>query len=37
MFEKSFTKIANAVAYMAGLPLTFIACLLIVLVWAVSA
>jgi low affinity Fe/Cu permease len=36
MFEKSFTKIANAVAYMAGLPLTFIACLLIVLVWAVS-
>jgi low affinity Fe/Cu permease len=36
MFEKSFTKIANAVAVMAGLPLTFIICCVVVVAWAVS-
>ncbi|TPM41061.1 low affinity iron permease family protein [Mesorhizobium sp. B2-3-2] len=34
--EKLFTKIANTVAHLAGLPLTFAACCLIVIVWAVS-
>ncbi|PWK72804.1 low affinity iron permease family protein [Aminobacter sp. AP02] len=36
MYEKVFTKIANKVAYAAGLPLTFAACCLVVVVWAVS-
>ncbi|CAN7160768.1 low affinity iron permease family protein [Aminobacter sp. LjRoot7] len=36
MFEKGFTKIANKVAYAAGLPLTFLGCCVVVLVWAVS-
>jgi len=36
MFEKLFTRIANKVAHLAGLPLTFAACCLIVVVWAVS-
>ena len=34
--EKLFTKIANWVAHITGLPLTFAACCLIVVVWAVS-
>ncbi|RWC55622.1 low affinity iron permease family protein [Mesorhizobium sp.] len=34
--EKHFTKIANWVAHMAGLPPTFAACCLIIVVWAVS-
>ncbi len=36
MLEKPFTKAANAVAYVTGLPLTFIACVALVLVWAIS-
>ncbi len=36
MFEKTFTRIANTVAYASGLPLTFILCALVVVVWAVS-
>lgn len=36
MFEREFTRIANRVAYAAGLPLTFLGCCLIVLAWAVS-
>lgn len=36
MFERIFTKIANKVAHAAGLPLTFAACCLVVVVWAVS-
>lgn len=36
MFEKSFTKVANAVAYACGLPLTFMGCVLVVVVWGVS-
>lgn len=36
MFEKLFTRVANKVAHIAGLPLTFAACCLIVVVWAVS-
>jgi low affinity Fe/Cu permease len=36
MFEKLFTRIANKVAHLAGLPLTFAACCLIVVVWALS-
>lgn len=36
MFETVFTRIANKVAYAAGLPPTFAACCLIVVVWAVS-
>jgi len=36
MFEKLFTRVANKVAHLAGLPLTFAACCLIVVVWAVS-
>lgn len=35
-FNGTFTKIANTVAHAAGMPATFIACCLIVLVWAVS-
>ena len=34
--EKLFTRIANTVAHLAGLPLTFVGCCLIVVVWAVS-
>jgi low affinity Fe/Cu permease len=34
--EKLFTKIANWVAHIAGLPPTFAVCCLIVVVWAVS-
>ncbi|WP_027034919.1 low affinity iron permease family protein [Mesorhizobium ciceri] len=34
--EKLFTKIANWVAHVTGLPLTFAVCCLIVVVWAVS-
>ena len=34
--EKLFTKIANWVAHVTGLPLTFAACCLIVVVWAVT-
>ncbi len=34
--EKHFTKIANEVAYAAGKPVTFIACVTIILVWAVT-
>lgn len=36
MYEKVFTRIANKVAYAAGLPPTFAACCLIIVVWAVS-
>ena len=36
MFEKTFTRIANTVAYVSGTPLTFIVCALVVVVWAVS-
>lgn len=36
MFEKTFTRIANTVAYVSGMPLTFIVCALVVVVWAVS-
>jgi low affinity Fe/Cu permease len=36
MFEKSFTRIANAVAYVSGMPFTFIVCVLVVVAWAVS-
>jgi low affinity Fe/Cu permease len=36
MYEKLFTKIANKVAVLAGMPLTFACCFLVVLVWAVS-
>lgn len=36
MLEKSFTRAANAVAYITGLPVAFIACLALVLGWAVS-
>jgi low affinity Fe/Cu permease len=35
-FNGTFTKIANAVAHAAGMPATFIACCLIVLLWAVT-
>ncbi|MCZ8546085.1 low affinity iron permease family protein [Mesorhizobium qingshengii] len=34
--EKLFNRIANTVAHLAGLPLTFAACCLIVIVWALS-
>ncbi len=34
--EKQFTAIANKVAYFAGKPATFIACVILILVWAVS-
>ncbi|RWC24441.1 low affinity iron permease family protein [Mesorhizobium sp.] len=34
--EKHFTKIANWVAHMAGLPPTFAACCLIIVIWAAS-
>ncbi|AEH88003.1 membrane protein [Mesorhizobium sp. LNHC221B00] len=34
--EKHFTKIANWVAHVTGLPLTFSVCCLIVVVWAVT-
>ena len=36
MNEKLFTRIANTVAHLAGLPPTFAVCCLIVAVWAVS-
>ncbi|KQZ14025.1 hypothetical protein ASD44_08005 [Mesorhizobium sp. Root554] len=36
MFEKLFTKVANKVAHITGLPLTFAICCLTVIVWAVS-
>ncbi|ANT52530.1 low affinity iron permease family protein [Mesorhizobium amorphae] len=36
MIEKLFTRIANAVAHLAGLPLTFAACCLVIVVWAVT-
>ncbi|WP_167480579.1 low affinity iron permease family protein [Mesorhizobium waimense] len=36
MIEKLFTRIANTVAHLAGLPLTFAACCLVIVVWAVS-
>ena len=34
--EKLFTRIANTVAHLAGLPLTFVGCCAIIVVWAVS-
>ena len=34
--ERQFTKVANRVAYLAGKPVTFILCFLLILVWAVS-
>jgi low affinity Fe/Cu permease len=36
MIERLFTRIANWVAHVAGMPPTFAACLLIVVVWALS-
>lgn len=36
MFERLFTKVANKVAHITGLPLTFAICCLTVVVWAVS-
>ena len=36
MLERSFTKIANKVAHVAGLPLTFAICVAVVVLWAVS-
>ncbi|WP_192180863.1 low affinity iron permease family protein [Mesorhizobium amorphae] len=36
MIEKLFTRIANTVAHLAGLPLTFAACCLVIVVWAVT-
>ena len=36
MIERTFTRIANQVAHLAGLPVTFACCCLIVLVWAMS-
>lgn len=34
--EKYFTKIANKVAHLAGKPLTFVACVALIVVWAIS-
>ncbi len=36
MFEKQFTKAANAVAYLTGLPLTLALCVAVVGAWAAS-
>jgi len=36
MIEKVFTRIANQVAHLVGLPATFAGCVLIVVVWALS-
>jgi low affinity Fe/Cu permease len=36
MIEKLFTRIANYVAHLAGLPSTFAVCFLIIVVWAAS-
>ncbi|MER8830863.1 low affinity iron permease family protein [Mesorhizobium sp. M0938] len=36
MIEKRFTKIANYVAHLAGLPSTFAVCFLIIVAWAIS-
>jgi low affinity Fe/Cu permease len=36
MYEKTFTRIANRVAYIVGLPLTFVVCVTLVVTWAVS-
>ncbi|MBZ9846725.1 low affinity iron permease family protein [Mesorhizobium sp. CA14] len=36
MIEKVFTRIANQVAHLAGLPATFAICMAIVVVWALS-
>ena len=34
--ERLFTKVANSVAHAAGKPVTFIACCIIIVIWAVS-
>lgn len=36
MIEKHFTRIANYVAHLAGLPSTFAVCFLIIVAWAAS-
>ncbi|OBQ90235.1 hypothetical protein A9K66_16570 [Mesorhizobium sp. AA23] len=36
MIEKLFTKVANWVAHLAGMPLTFAVCVLIVVIWAAT-
>ncbi|CDX21089.1 conserved hypothetical protein [Mesorhizobium sp. ORS 3359] len=36
MIERTFSKVANWVAHLAGLPWTFVICVLIVVVWAAS-
>ncbi|WP_181181583.1 low affinity iron permease family protein [Mesorhizobium sp. B3-1-6] len=36
MIEKLFTRVANWVAHLAGMPPTFAVCVLIVVVWAVT-
>lgn len=36
MFERPFTRIANRVAYAAGMPSAFMICCLVIVVWAVT-
>jgi low affinity Fe/Cu permease len=36
MVEKLFTRVANQVAHLAGMPVTFAACMLVVVAWAAS-
>jgi low affinity Fe/Cu permease len=36
LFERSFTKIANRVAYAAGMPATFVLCCAIIVLWAAT-
>ncbi|WP_192243128.1 low affinity iron permease family protein [Mesorhizobium silamurunense] len=36
MIEKFFTRIANTVAHLAGMPPTFALCCLVIVVWALS-
>jgi low affinity Fe/Cu permease len=36
VMEKLFTRVANQVAHLAGLPITFATCCLIVIAWALS-
>ncbi len=34
--EKLFTKVANSVAYAAGKPVTFVACCVVIVIWALT-
>ena len=36
LFEKPFTKIANRVAYAAGMPLAFVICCSVIVIWAAT-